>query len=90
MEQLLDRVPAALFWGLVAGWVFGVWTAWRFARYVERFRDAVNHARHHYARAIEFVRFAKSNVVGLVMASGVFLVVVGGVGTLVWMRVTGA
>ena len=89
MEQLLDRVPSTLFWGLAVGWVLGVWTAWHFARYVERLRDAINHARHHFERAKDFVGYARNNVVGFVASGATFSLILGAVGWLVWLRVSG-
>lgn len=87
--DLVGSVDPGLFWGLVCGWVLGGLTVWRFARYVERFRDAVRHARHHFARSVEFVRFARSNVAGMVAASALVAVSAGVIATLVFMRLSG-
>ncbi len=89
MGSLIDQVPAAVFWSLVVGWVLGALSAWRFARVLERMRDAVRHAQHHYRAALGFASHARGNVVAMVYALAVFAGVLGVVGCLAWARVTG-
>lgn len=88
MADLLARVDNGLFWGLVIGFFAGGLAAWRFARLLERFRDAVRHAVHHWQRATEFVRFARDNVGGMLIAGVSLLAGVAGIGLLVYLRVT--
>jgi hypothetical protein len=89
MGELISRVDAGLFWGLIIGFGLGMWSTWRFARLFERVRDAVKHAKHHYSRAVEFALWAKSNVVAMVFSGVAFITVMGAVGFLVYLRVTG-
>lgn len=89
MESLIEQVPPMLFWGLIVGWVLGALTAWRFARHLERLRDAVRQAKHHYRRAADFVTYARSNVASMLYAGGFFVAVLGVVGWLAWSRVAG-
>lgn len=88
MDQLLDQIPLSYFGTAVVFWVLGVATAWRFARYFERLRDAVEHARHHFERAKDFAHHAGNNVVGFVLSGMAFTVVLGAVGFLAYLRVT--
>lgn len=88
MRDLINRIPADVFWSLVIGWLAGGATVWRFARHVERFRDAMRNARHHWERAIDFYRYARNNVFGLIAASIIVLAVIGAIGTLAYVRAT--
>jgi hypothetical protein len=89
VRDLINRIPTDIFWALVAGWFLGGATVWRFARYLERFRDALRHARHHWERSMDFYRFATSNIAGMIAASVVVLCVLGFIGTLAYVRATG-
>jgi hypothetical protein len=90
MRDLLARIPSDVFWTAVIFWGLGMFTAWRFARHYERMRDAINHARHHYERALSFTAYVKDNVVAMIYAGAVFVAVVSLVGTLAWMRISGS
>jgi hypothetical protein len=89
MRDLINMIPADVFWSLVAGWFLGGATVWRFASYVERIRDAIRHAKHHWERAADFYRYATSNIAGLLAASVLVVAVLGGIGVMAWMRATG-
>ena len=88
MGDLIARVPADLFWAVVVGYLLGAATVWRFASYVERMRDSVRHGKHHWERSVQFWRDARNNVAGLVAATGIVVVAVTLIGSLVWARVT--
>lgn len=89
MSELLDKIPMSYFWTGLVCFVLGMMATWRVARYVERMHDAVRHAKHHYERALDFVRYARNNIAGLALTVVVFAATLGVVGWLVVARVTG-
>lgn len=88
MQDMINQIPADVFWTAVVFWFVGAATVWRFARYVERFRDAVSHAKHHWDRAVDFYGHARNNVVGMAAASVVVLGVLFAIGSLAYIRAT--
>lgn len=89
MSRVVDQIPMDVFWSLVIGWGLGVLSAWRVTSLIARMRDAIGHARHHYARAVDFVRYTRDNVAALVFTAATFLVVTAGIGAVVWLRISG-
>ncbi len=89
MRDLINAIPADVFWTAVIFWLLGGVTVWRFARYLESFRDAVRHAKHHWERAIDFYRYARNHVMGLLMTGALVTGVLAVIGTLAFLRATG-
>jgi sterol desaturase/sphingolipid hydroxylase (fatty acid hydroxylase superfamily) len=89
MHDLLSKIPMSYFLTACISFVFGIMTSWRFARYVERMRDAVRHAKHHYARALDFVSDVRNNIAGLALTAAFFGLIAVGIGWMVVVRITG-
>jgi predicted ABC-type sugar transport system permease subunit len=87
--RIVDQIPMDIFWTLIVGWLLGVLSAWRVTSLIARMRDAIGHARHHYARAVDFVRYARDNVAALIFTGMSFVAVVGLIGGVVWLRIAG-
>lgn len=84
-----DLIGTSQFWCLIVGIVLGILIAWRFARALERFRDAVGHALHHWQRAHEFVVYARDGIGSLLATGAVFLLTLVALGGLVYWKVAG-
>ena len=89
VRELIDSVDGGFFWGTLLGLFAGALISWRFARTLERFRDAVRHAVHHWQRAIDFWSHARDNIGALIVGGLGMLALVAALGALAWMRATG-
>lgn len=89
MNELVGKIPGDVFAAFVVGTAFGVTVAWRFTRALARFRDAVNHARHHWLAALGFARFARENVTAIVTGGATLALALSLVGLAVFLRVSG-
>lgn len=88
MKELAALIPPGVLAAFVVGFLLGGVAAFRFARRLERFREAVWQAKNHVRKAADFYAFSREHL-GALVAAGLFgVVLAGGVGVLVFVRVT--
>lgn len=88
MRALVASIDPMLFWGLVVGWALGLVSAWKVTSLFARLRDAIAHARHHWAATVSYLTFTRENIGKIVLAGGVLVALSGMVAALVWLRLT--